>query len=132
MNNNNKVKPLAGEWFRKAQDDELSIEAIMKEEEGAPSTVCFLSQQIAEKVLKAFLANEEIDFPKIHHLERLLGLCKEIDNTFKELNEEAVVLTEYYIETRYPGDYPEGFNWCDARKAFKAAKKIKKFVLDRL
>ena len=42
------------EWIAKAKDDELSIKAIIKEK-AAPSTVCFLSQQMAEKYLKALL-----------------------------------------------------------------------------
>jgi hypothetical protein len=44
-NNNNKrnLKKIAQEWFLKAQDDELSIQDILKDKEGAASTVCFLS-----------------------------------------------------------------------------------------
>jgi len=128
---NNKVSPIVGEWIRKAQDDELSIKAILKEK-GAPSTVCFLSQQMAEKFLKAYLINKQREFPKIHHLERLLGLCKEIDRSFKVLNNEAVLLSEYYIETRYPGDYPEGLSWREAEEAYAAALKITDFVMDKI
>ncbi len=39
------------EWFRKADDDELSLTVILREG-GAPSTACFLAQQVAEKYLK--------------------------------------------------------------------------------
>jgi len=39
----------AKEWIKKAGEDELSINAIIKNEGGAPSTACFLSQQAAEK-----------------------------------------------------------------------------------
>ena len=38
-----KNRKLATEWFEKGDDDEKSIEAILKEN-GAPSTACFLSQ----------------------------------------------------------------------------------------
>jgi len=41
------------------------------------------------------------------------------------------ILTTYYFETRYPGDYPE-FSWQDAEQAYDAAKKIKKFVLEKI
>lgn len=118
------------EWFKKAGEDELSINAIMKES-GAPSTACFLSQQMAEKYLKGFLVFHKKEFPKIHQLERLLQLCKEMDLSFEELGEEAVLLSEFYVESRYPGDWPE-FSWDDARKAYKAATRIKDFVLKKI
>ena len=43
-------------WFSKADEDELSVRAVLKE--GAPSTACFLSQQIAEKYLKGVESNQ--------------------------------------------------------------------------
>ncbi|MBU1180240.1 HEPN domain-containing protein [Patescibacteria group bacterium] len=125
------LKILVEEWIRKADDDELSIKAILTEK-GAPSTACFLSQQMAEKYLKAFIASRGKDLPKIHQLERLLGICKKLDKFFRQLDNEAVLLSEYYVETRYPGDYPEGFSWKDANGAFRAAVKIKEFVLKKL
>ena len=36
------------------------------------------------------------------------------------------------IETRYPGDFPEGFSWKDADDAFNSAERIKEFVLKKL
>ena len=46
----------------------------------------------------------------------------------KILSNEANLLNQFYIETRYVGDYPD-FSWEDAEKAYEAAKKIKEFVL---
>ena len=118
------------EWFDKAEEDELSIGAIFSAN-GAPSTVCFLSQQMAEKYLKGFLVFHQIEFPKIHQLEKLLQMCKNIDSLFSELNEESVLLSEFYIETRYPGDYPQ-FSWSDAKTAHIAAVKIKEFIINKI
>ena len=120
-----KNKDIVKEWVNKALDDELSINAIFKSK-GAPGTICFLSQQMAEKFLKAFLISHNVDFPRVHHLERILGLCKKIDAKFSDFDEEVVLLSEYYIETRYPGDYPERFSWDDASKAYEAAIKDKR------
>ncbi len=64
------LRNIVTEWFAKADDDEKSIRAILKEG-GAPSTACFLSQQIAEKYLKGLLVFLGKSFPKIHDL---LGL----------------------------------------------------------
>lgn len=122
---------LAREWADKAKDDELSIKAILKEE-GAPSTVCFLSQQMAEKYLKAFLVFHNKPFPKIHHLDRLLELCMKIDKNFEELKDETIVLSDYYVETRYPGGWSEEWSWKEAREAFDNSLRIKKFVLEKI
>ena len=127
---NNKEK-LVREWLGRATDDELSVEAILKEE-GAPSTVCFLSQQMGEKYFKAFLVFHQKEFPKIHHLDRLLELCLEIDSSFKELKDEVILLSDYYIETRYPGGWTEKWTWKEAREAFDSALEIKKFVLGKI
>jgi len=122
---------LTKEWLNKANDDELSVKAILKEE-GAPSTVCFLSQQMGEKYFKAFLIFHQRTFPKIHHLDRLLELCIGVDDSFKELKDNVVLLSDYYIETRYPGGWTEEWTWKEAREAFNSVSEIKKFVLDKL
>lgn len=48
-------KELILQWVARARDDELSCESILRGRDGAPNTVCFLSQQLAEKILKSFL-----------------------------------------------------------------------------
>jgi HEPN domain-containing protein len=129
MKQKNKKNPqLAKEWFLRAQDDELSIKDILEDRQGSPNTVCFLSQQMAEKYLKGFLVFHRKRFPKIHHLDKLLNLAKKIDDQFENLRKEAEELSEFYITTRYPGDYPQ-FTFKDAEKAFKGALKIKEFIL---
>ena len=130
-NQKNSLKKLAGEWLFKAQEDELSARDILEDKQGAPSTVCFLSQQMAEKILKGYLVFKGKKFPKIHDLDRLVKLCQEFDKSFKRIKSQARYLSNFYITTRYPGDYPE-FNWREAEEAFRSAIKIKNFVLERL
>jgi|SRR3989338_7624714 len=129
--NKNNLEELANEWFLKAQDDELSTKDILNDKEGAPSTVCFLSQQMAEKFLKGYLVYKEKELSKIHDLDRLIKLCEEIDISFKEIKDQAKSLSDFYISTRYPGDYPQ-FTWPQAETAFASATKIKRFVLERI
>lgn len=120
-------KLLAQEWLKKGEEDELTVQSLLKHRDGAPSSVCFLSQQIAEKYLKACLVFHKKKFPKTHLLEHLLELCLEINISFKELQKEVVLLDTFYVPTRYPGDYPE-FTWNKAEIASQAASKIKKAV----
>ncbi len=130
MKNQKNLEKLAEEWFLKANDDELSAKDILSDKEGAPSTVCFLSQQMAEKYLKGYLVFCGERFPKIHDLDKLAKLCREINSEFDKIKDEAKYLADFYIATRYPGDYPEFF-WQDAERAFQSALKIKDFVLDK-
>lgn len=130
-NNQENRKELAEEWFLKANDDELSAKDILTDKEGAASTVCFLSQQMAEKYLKGYLVFEGEEFPKIHDLAKLIKLCQKIDFGFSDLKSDAQYLRGFYIATRYPGDYPE-FRWKEAEQALEAATRIKEFVLKKL
>lgn len=119
------------EWFHRAQDDELNAASILKHRDGTPAGVCFMSQQMAEKYLKAFLVHKKNWFPKIHPIDRLWELCHDIDQKFNEVKKEAIFLTGFYSATRYPGDLPD-FIWKDAEEAFEAANKVKAFVLEKI
>ena len=131
MPNNDSNKKLFLEWLDKAKDDELSIGAILKEN-GAASTACFLSQQMAEKYLKGFLAFYGKLAPQKHDLLFLLTLCEQINPDFDKLQKSAQYLNKFYIITRYPADYPEGFSFAQAKEAFGYAQTVKDLVNELL
>jgi HEPN domain-containing protein len=118
------------EWFQKAEEDEKSTRAIFKGG-GAPSTACFLSHQVAEKCLKALLVFHKKPFPKIHDLLQLETLLLKMRPDIKKCHADLRVLNRYYIETRYPGDFPE-FTEAECKNAFKAAKRIKKYARSKI
>jgi HEPN domain-containing protein len=68
--------------------------------------VCFHLQQAVEKILKAYLINEDIAFPKTHNLSLLLHLCSERDSCFRIYEEELALLDDCGVFVRYP-DYFE-------------------------
>jgi len=51
----------------------------------------------------------------------------EVRGDFRNLKDDAVLLNDYYIATRYPGDCPE-FSFKECRAAFQAALRIEAFV----
>lgn len=114
-------------WFKKAEEDELSIQAILKGE-GSPATVCFLAQQMAEKYLKGLLVFYQKPYLKVHDLLGLGTLVLEINPDVNTLHGSLGFLNRYYIEARYPGDYPE-ISFQEAKKAYRAAKEVQEFVL---
>ncbi|HNR80950.1 MAG TPA: HEPN domain-containing protein [Candidatus Pacearchaeota archaeon] len=122
---------LAQEWFCLADNDELAAETLLKEGV-APSTVCFLSQQCAEKYLKGLLAFLNMDVVKVHDLSQLVNLIKKSVPEIVNFTDEFVLLNKYYIQTRYLSDVAEGFDCQEAKAALSAAKNVKKFVLDQI
>lgn len=124
-------KIIVGRWIKKAEEDELNIQSILKHKDGTPSVACFLSQQMAEKYLKALLIFFDLELVKVHDLIKLSSFLKNDVSRIKEIGNETALLNQYYIETRYVGDYPEFF-WREAEEAYMAAKKIKEFVLERI
>ncbi len=118
-------------WFRRADDDLMLIETIMKGEVFLPNPICFHAQQIAEKYLKGFLAYKDLHVRKIHNLEILTKDCQKIDNSFKEILESSKFLNQFYIETRYPDEYIQ-FSKGDAKKAYQEAVRIRNFVIDKI
>ncbi|MFA4817485.1 MAG: HEPN domain-containing protein [Parcubacteria group bacterium] len=114
-------------WFRKADEDELNIKSILKHKDGTPAAACFLAQQMAEKYLKGLLIFAKNDLLKIHDLVKLAEVLSESFPDISAIHDEASMLSGFYIEARYPGDFPE-FSWAEAEEAYESAKIIKKFV----
>lgn len=65
--------------------------------------VCFHAQQCAEKALKALLLHHHVEFPRTHSIALLLDLLKAADVPVPDGIDEAFVLTQYAVATRYPG-----------------------------
>ena len=93
---------------------------------------CFFAQQSAEKFLKAFLVKNKKPFRKTHNVLFLLELCKEIDESFKELEQyDLEMLTAFASITRYP-EFRIDIDENDAKEAIKIAEKVRNFVLKKL
>jgi len=80
-------------WLKKAQDDFSWAKSSFKN--GYFGGACFLSQQIAEKSLKAYLFSQKEKLVRTHNLERLLKLCKDYDSNFAKLRSACKVLNRY-------------------------------------
>jgi HEPN domain-containing protein len=69
---------------------------------------CFLSQQAAEKALKAFLYARGAEAVWGHSVAELCQEAAAQDAAFGALRVEAAALDQYYIPTRYPNGLPGG------------------------
>lgn len=98
---------------------------------------CFLAQQSAEKVLKAYLYSRGIEEVWGHSVAELCADAESLDSDFGELKKEASSLDKYYISTRYPNGLPGGipsdvYQEEDAKQALSLANKVIEFVRSKI
>ncbi|MDA8145199.1 MAG: HEPN domain-containing protein [Thermaerobacter sp.] len=116
----------AAEWLAIANDDfELAEECIGKK----PRIACYLSQQTAEKAIKALYVANNLTFEFIHAIGTLLDGLKGTYPELSEVRSHASTLTAYEATTRYI-DFETGANPLkeytreDAETAVKMAENI--------
>jgi len=92
-------------WLEQAEADREGAQLLF--DGGSHHLTCFVSQQVAEKALKAFLyaGGEEVVIG--HSVDQLCRWAAESDPSFGLLREEAASLDGYYIPTRYPNGLPD-------------------------
>ena len=122
-------KELSREWLNKAEEDfGFASKNLSDPTISYYSQICFHFQQAAEKYLKAYIVDNVLEFKKTHDLPELLRICVNKEATLKTLEDECELLTDYYIETRYPVHWPSDISKEDAEKSRKAAMKIKESI----
>ncbi|MDE0200335.1 MAG: HEPN domain-containing protein [Caldilineaceae bacterium] len=96
----------ARRWLRFSVEDLEVAQRLLADGLSSSRFVCWHSQQAAEKALKAALILEEIEFPFTHDLNALHNLLPDswplpVDHS------ELADLTEWAVEARYPGEWPQ-------------------------
>lgn len=119
------------DWIRKAEIDFKTAGHLCQNGDDFVEGVAFHAQQAAEKYLKAFLVWHQIEFRKTHDIDALLMLAGKVDDKLPDVLRDAMVLTPYGVDYRYPGDYPEVTRG-DAESALQLADCVRKEVLGRL
>lgn len=107
-------------WLERAQSDLQLGRKALRTRGVLPEDACFHAQQCAEKALKALLLHRGTDFPKTHAIEVLLDLLKTTGLDIPESVDEAFDLSDYAVQTRYPGEW-EPVTKADAQRAIERA-----------
>ncbi len=124
------MNELVTEWVEKAEGDSRTAEREGAVSEGPNyDAVCFHAQQCAEKYLKAFLTSRSIPFPRLHDLEALLNLVTPVDPEFEAIREPLLLLNDYAVDIRYPGDFATAE---EARDALQAMREVRAFIRQKL
>ena len=109
-------------WLKYVQEDLRAAESFLGQPSVAPRHICFLSQQSVEKCLKSVLIFEQVDFPYRHDLDQLRNLIP-VDWQIREDYPDLAELTEWAVESRYPGNWVDPTDE-DARIAVEQARGV--------
>jgi len=110
------------DWLLKAENDLKAATAILRYYENPPTdTVCYHCHQVAEKSLKSYLVFKGMALHKIHDLIALLNLCLSCDKTLDSLRASLEILNQYFIEAKYPLDFPLDYPNKEAEEALDKA-----------
>jgi len=121
---------LISSWLEKSRRDLSAAEYAMTSEEVFPDIICFHAQQSAEKSLKALIVTHGETVPKTHNLGNLVSIIEEWEPGIISILEDALDLTPYAIESRYPdSDNP---SYEDAKEAIQSATRIREIVLEKI
>ena len=118
----------ARRWLRQAKAD-LDVVVTLRSA-GHYAAACFHSQQAAEKALKAVLYSQGARVVLGHAVRELARQCEAHDPKFADLAEDAALLDQFYIPTRYPNGLPspsvpsETYSETQARVAQEAAERV--------
>lgn len=122
-------------WLEQAEEDLKWADALARE--GGYHIACFLTQQVAEKALKAFLYAQGEEIVIGHSVERLCARASGYDPVFAEKAKTWAILDGYYIPTRYPNSLPESipahvYTQPAAEAAVSLAEEVVTFVASKL
>jgi HEPN domain-containing protein len=93
-------------WLAQAEEDFRWAHHLARE--GGYHLACFLSQQVAEKAIKAFLYAQGQEIVLGHSVERLCAAACAYHPEFAQWVRRWSILDGYYIPTRYPNGLPDG------------------------
>ena len=129
------MKKQVEDWILLADKDLCAAEILYKEEDPLTNIVAFHCQQTIEKLLKAFLIENDVSLIKTHDLIKLNGMIKEIKDLGID-EKKLIVVNEIYIEARYPGELgllPDGIPTNRQAKEFlEYAKEIKTIICNAI
>ena len=124
------VRRLTGEWLEKAELDFRAAFRLSSESEFR-DIVVFHCQQAAEKFLKALLTLRQTEFPKTHVIRRLLILLEPTDRELAAELAEAVWLSPFGADIRYPGERAETLPG-DQERALALAGQVRARILEQV
>lgn len=85
----------------KARTDKLVLDKLVDDPEIADDAIGFHAQQAVEKLLKAVLANRNVEYPRVHDIDRLVDLLEAHDGSLPPQARQLDELTPWATQLRY-------------------------------
>lgn len=97
------MKPIdmAKKFLEKAAQDEVLLDKVLEHREVADEIIGFHCQQAVEKILKALLAYNQIEFRKTHDLAELMDLLTDNGHPIPTELSDLDILNPFAVEYRY-------------------------------
>ncbi len=125
--------PTIRAWLIRARNDLAVAEFTAEHRNDLLDTAVYHCQQAAEKSVKAFLINAEMELVKTHDVSRLVSLAAGSHVGFTSYCADANFLAPLATEFRYPMDDEAPMpSIAQADEALAAARRIYSFVLSLL
>jgi len=93
------------DWLKRAKSNLARARVGKVVEDVLYEDLCFDAQQAVEKALKSLCVMHGIRFGKVHDIAYLMELLEKANIKIPKRLQKAKILTNYAVETRYPGDY---------------------------
>jgi HEPN domain-containing protein len=124
------MKQLTVEWVKKAEGDFTSAQREIRARKSPNYDAAgFHAQQCVEKYLKGRLFEAGIRFTKTHDLVVLLNLALVVEPLWTSLAGALKTLSEYAVESRYPG---KALTKAQAKDAVVLCRQVRRLVRDSL
>ncbi|GAB5046979.1 HEPN domain-containing protein [Thermodesulfovibrio sp. TK110] len=112
-------------FFELGKSDLKLVEKNLNDEEIRQQLLLFHLQQAIEKFLKALLSRNNIKFPKVHDIEKLIEICNENNIQLPDYVDDFIDLTPFAVEFRYGLIMEETV---DIKYYLEKAEKFKTFI----
>lgn len=123
------MRPLTAEWIAKAEEDfAVASREFARLDTPAYNTVCFHSQQAAEKFLKAAMQEADTEIPRTHDL-AFLARNHPLASDLDRLRPGLASLSQLAVSARYPGYFA---NQRAAAEALETARAVRDICLMNL
>ena len=118
------------EWLERANSN-LTRARQPKPEGVFYEDLCFDAQQAAEKAIKELLIAKAVEFRFVHDIGELLRTLEESGVVIPSTVRDAVELTEFAVEARYPGPF-EPVTEDEWKRAVELAETVVSWVEEQL
>ena len=126
----NKESLYPKDWFAKGDNDLRAAAILLKA--SSLEIASFHIQQAIEKYLKGYLLSKGWRLRRIHELDELLDEAVSYEPAFENFRSLCEIVTEYYIEERYPFLIPSELNSDEIDEALKKTEELLDFIKGKI